>query len=78
MMIVVVRLVMQMRLSLLNLLSRTAYMRMLLVDLAVLWLMCLLVVLIVMMVDVYISRRRASDRDSCRGMHQPDLEGSSL
>ena len=48
-----------------------------LINLSVLGLMCL-VWLIMMMTDVYASRRRSSDRCSCRGMHQLDLEGSSL
>ena len=61
---------------LLYLLSWTAYW---LIDLSVLWLMSLVLVMLIMMVaDVYASRRRSSDRCSCRGMHQLDLEGSSL
>ena len=48
-----------------------------LINLSELGLMCL-VWLVMMMTHVYASRRRSSDRCSCRGMHQLDLEGSSL
>ena len=47
--------------------------------LSVLGLMCLMLVWwIMMMAYVYTSRRRSSDRCSCRGMHQHELEVRSL
>lgn len=63
----VVVLMMEMRLVLLNLLlSRTVYLRMLLVNLSVL---CLLLLILMM-----VGRRRASDRCGCRGMHQHEQQ----